>query len=266
MPSPGGTDRARSTSRTSSRRPGAPVRRVEIDQGRVDTGRWPYAIPAVRHLCKHGLDLGPGITVIIGSNGSGKSTIVEAIAANWARRVGAFRNDWMQSAVGRPSAEDSDLHRSIRLYFTRGGPTGGLFLRAERLHAQAGFFAGEKTRGRWSDRLGDAPILTRSHGEGFLEILNGMLAEPGLYLLDEPESALSFESSLTLLHILVQMRAHGSQIILATHSPMLAAVPDAQILQLDGDGIAPVDYDAAALVSNWRAFLEAPQRFLRHIG
>lgn len=246
----------------ASRQPGVPVTELTIDRGRVEADdRWPYTLPVVQQIRERGLPLQPGATVLIGQNGSGKSTIVEAVAAVWARRVTAFREDWLQQAVSQPSAEDSDLHRSLRLAYTRGGPTGGLFLRAERLHAQA---AGFSNRGRWAGRI-EGRLLNRSHGEGFLQILGGMTAEPGLYVLDEPESALSFDSCLILLAIMREMLAAGSQILLATHSPLLAALPDAQLMQLDGGGISPVDYDTCDLVTSWRSFLQAPESFLRHL-
>lgn len=248
--------------RPGGRQPGAPVTGLTIDRGQSDPQRWPYTVPAVRQVYDSGLALAPGATVLIGANGAGKSTLVEAIAAAWARRITAFREDWLQRSIAEPAAEDSDLHRSLRLAFTRGGPTGGLFLRAERLHAQAGQFSG---RGRWSDRI-DGPLLGRSHGEGFLQVLAGMVAEPGLYVLDEPESALSFDSSLVLLTILQDMIAAGSQVVLATHSPVLAALPGATLLQLDDRGIAPVAYDDCDLVTAWRAFLRRPEDFLRHLA
>lgn len=245
----------------AGRQPGAPVTGLTIDRGQVDPDRWPYTVPAVRQILKGGLALEPGATVLIGANGSGKSTIIEAVAAAWGRRMSAFREDWLQQAVAAPSAEDSDLHRALRLTFTRGGPTGGLFLRAERLHAQA---AGFTHRGRWSERV-EGPLLTRSHGEGFLQVLAGMIAEPGLYVLDEPESALSFNSCLVLLAIMTDMLAAGSQILLATHSPVLAALPGAHLRQLDEHGITPVDYDNSDLVTSWRGFLANPDAYLRHL-
>jgi predicted ATPase len=176
--------------------------------------------------------------------------------------VTTFRDDWLQQAVARPSDEDSDLHRALRLDYTIGGPAGGLFLRAERLHAQADAFS---KRGRWEERV-KRPLLTRSHGEGFLQVLAGMTAEPGLYVLDEPESALSFDSSLMLLTLMSDMRAAGSQIVLATHSPLLAALPGATILQLDEHGISPVEYDDTDLVQSWRSFLDNPEGYLRYLG
>lgn len=245
-----------------SRHPGSPVRRLTVDRGHVRADEWPWTIPAVRQVVRRGLDLDPGITVLLGPNGSGKSTLVEGVAGAWARMVSSFRSDWLQCAAAEPSEEDSLLYRGLRLDATRGGPSGGLFLRAERLHAQA---AGFSSRGRWRERVGPTPLLEQSHGEGFLAVLAGMAHEPGLYVLDEPEAALSFDSSLTLVQILLDLRAAGSQVVLATHSPVLAAVPGARLLQLGSDGIRPVAYDDTDVVVAWRGFLQDPQRYLRHL-
>src|SRR3954469_25482919 len=216
----------------------------------------------VRHVWRHGLMLGPGATILLGDNGSGKSTLVEAIAAAWARRITSFRSDWLQQMVATPSGEDSDLDRALRIAYTPGGCTGGMFLRAERLHAKAEAFS---SRGRWAERI-TTPLLEQSHGEGFLQVLGGMTAEPGLYVLDEPEAALSFQGCLALLSIMIEMLEAGSQLILATHSPLLAALPGADLLQLTADGINPVTtYDDTDLVSSWRAFLRAPEAYLRHL-
>jgi predicted ATPase len=246
----------------ATKQPGVPVRQVSVDTGQVVPDAWPWDVPAVRTLVDRGLDLDPGINVIIGPNGAGKSTLVEALAAAWGRRMSSFRDDWLQQSVALPSSEDSSLYRALRLHMTPGGPSGGLFLRAERLHAQSGQFS---ARGRWQERVGDRPLLQLSHGEGFLAVLQGMTGEPGFYVLDEPESALSFESSLALLQIMTDMRAAGSQIVLATHSPILASVPGARIRQVDSEGICDVTYDDSTLVRTWRSFLEAPERYLRHL-
>ena len=245
----------------ATRQPGAPVTRLSIDPGQADLNRWPYTLPVIAQIADEGLSLSPGATILIGQNGSGKSTLVEALAAVWARRITSFRTDWLQQAVARPSDEDSDLHRALRLSYTTGGPSGGLFLRAERMHSQAEGFS---SPGRWSDRV-EGSILTRSHGEGFLQVLAGMTAEAGLYVLDEPESALSFDSSLMLLTLMSDMCAAGSQIVLATHSPILAALPGALILQLDDQGIAPIEYNDTDLVHAWRSFLIDPDSYVRHL-
>src|SRR3954454_16589313 len=119
----------------------------------------------VRHVWQRGLMLGPGATILLGDNGSGKSTLVEAIAAAWARQISSFRSDWLQQMVATPSGENSDLHRALRIAYTRGGSTGGMFLRAERLHTQAEAFT---SQGRWAERI-ETPLLHQSHGEGFLQ-------------------------------------------------------------------------------------------------
>jgi predicted ATPase len=246
----------------ASRQPGAPVTGLSIDSGMARPREWPYTLPVVAQIAREGLELTSGATILIGHNGSGKSTLIEALAAVWGRRIASFRQDWVQKMAAMPSAEDSELFRALRLAYTIGGPTGGLFFRAERLHAQADAFT---QPGRWNDRLGDHPVLGRSHGEGFLEVLGGMCAEPGLYILDEPEAALSFDSSLTLLTLMSDMLAAGSQLVVATHSPILAALPGASLLQLDEQGIHPVDYDDSDLVTSWRSFMGAPGNYLRYL-
>lgn len=246
----------------ASRQPGVPIKAMSVDRGQAELDRWPYTLPVVAQIVEQGLTLNPGVTILIGQNGSGKSTLVEALAATWGRRVSTFRNDWLQRAAAMPSDEDSDLNQSLRLDYTLGGPSAGLFLRAERLHSQAGWFSGD---GRWGERMGRSDVLARSHGEGFLEILAAMVADPGLYVLDEPESALSFDSCLILLTLMADMTAAGSQIVLVTHSPILAALPGANLLQLDDDGIRPVTYDETDLVTSWRSFLDSPERYLRHL-
>jgi len=96
-------------------------------------------------------------------------------------------------------------------------------------------------------------------------VLAGMAAEAGLYVLDEPESALSFDSSLMLLAIMTDMVAAGSQILLATRSPILAALPGADLRVLDDRGIRAVSYDDSDLVTSWRHFLNHPENYLRHL-
>lgn len=240
---------------------GVPVQRITLDDSRV-VDRWPFTLPVVKEIHRHGLELNPGATIILGANGSGKSTIIEALAAAWARRARGKRNDWLLQAVTEPSHEDSDLHQALRLDCTRAGGQGGMLFRAERIHAQASLF---EHRGRWQEHLAPAPVLTQSHGEGFLQLLAGMTAEPGLYVLDEPESALSYDSNLVLVNLMADMVAAGSQLVLATHSPILAALPGATLLEFTTSGFGQVSYEQADVVTSWRAFLEDPNRYFRHL-
>ncbi len=104
-----------------------------------------------------------------------------------------------------------------------------------------------------------------SHGESFLELLGTYVSGDGFYVLDEPEAALSFRSCLGLLAALDDLRVKGAQVLCATHSPLLASLPGATILEVGEHGIRESTFDELDLVRDWRAFLDAPDRYLRHL-
>jgi predicted ATPase len=111
----------------------------------------------------------------------------------------------------------------------------------------------------------DAELHQQSHGEGFLDVLDRKFGGPGFYLMDEPEAPLSFVSTLGLVSRLDTLRAEGAQVVIATHSPVLTALPGATILELGSHGIRKVTWDELAIVSNWRRFLDSPDAFLRPV-
>lgn len=158
-------------------------------------------------------------------------------------------------------ATESVLADHLHLVRNAGATRRGYFLRAETMH---GFFTylerNPSTTGT------DIAFHNMSHGESFLELAVDRFKGPGLWVLDEPESALSFSGCLSLLAVLKDIRAAGdSQVILSTHSPVLAALPDAQILEVGPSGLRTSTWEDLDLVTNWRSFLDAPQRYLRHI-
>jgi hypothetical protein len=104
----------------------------------------------------------------------------------------------------------------------------------------------------------DADLTLQSHGEGFLTVLEVMFAEPGIYLMDEPVAALSFTSCLGLVSLLDRLAATGGQVICATHSPLLTALPGAQIFELGAHGIRPVAWTQLQFVDHWRRYLANP--------
>lgn len=242
---------------------GAPLRRIDVDKGKVRAGMWPYTIPAVTDLVANGFEPAPGLTVLIGENGSGKSTIVEAIAAAWARHVRAERRNVSLKVTAEPSAEDSDLHRALRLLGTRGGGKGGFFLRAETMH---NLFTAVGPSGPWTDRFGGVDLHARSHGQAFIQVLKTRVVERGLYLFDEPEAALSFTSCLGLIALLAQLPGEGSQAIVATHSPLIAATPGAKLIEVGEWGMREMAYEKLELVRSWRDFLASPERFVKYLG
>jgi predicted ATPase len=218
---------------------------------------WPFTIPAVAQLITEGgFEVPPGVTVLVGENGSGKSTLIEAFAAVYPRQ-GA------EPSVGPPLTHPgSPLHWHLKARTHGLAAPGGFFLRAEMMHAYlTRVDAYPHTARAW----GGQRMQQRSHGESFLEVLRHRFTDRGVYFLDEPESALSFQSSLALLVVLDALRAEGSQVIMATHSPVLAALPDATLIEVGEWGLRPVRWEELDLVQSWRGFLDAPQRWLRHL-
>ena len=233
----------------------APRREIDLDA-------WPFRIPAVRQLIDEGgFEVPSGVTILVGENGSGKSTLVEAFAAVYPRR-GAESASAIPVTGPAPSEEDSPLRWHLRAATHRLAAPGGFFLRAETMHEYLGAIDASGPEARaW----GGEKMSARSHGESFLAILRHRFADRGVYFLDEPESALSFRSSLALLVVLDALRQEGSQAVVATHSPLIAALPGATTIELGEWGMRPVAWEDLDLVQSWRGFLGAPQRWLRHL-
>jgi len=234
-----------------------PVRRIQVQpDAENDPGVWPYSLPPIAQLLREGLDLPSGVTFLVGENGSGKSTIVEAVAA----AVGLNPEGGSRNARHSTRVSESALHKSLQLVRSGGGARWSYILRAETMHGLYTYLedlpAGGGPR---------APLHEYSHGESFLHVLEQHFSEPGFYLLDEPESALSFSSCLALVGILDRLAREGGQVLCATHSPVLTALPGATILQLDEDGYSPVAWEDLALVDHYRRYLDDPRRYLRHI-
>ena len=235
-----------------------PIRRLEEDPSNVlDRQKWPAVLPPVAQVLEDGLDLTPA-TVLVGENGSGKSTIVEAIALAY----GLSPEGGSTGARHSTRASESLLADHLQLVRNAGTTRRGYFLRAETMH---GFFTylekNPSTSGRDDVRFHDM-----SHGESFLELAVNRFRGRGLWVLDEPESALSFSGCLSLLGVLKDLLASGeSQVIMSTHSPLLAALPGARILEVGPWGLRPQSWEELDLVDSWRSFLDAPQRYLRHL-
>ena len=232
-----------------------PVRRVVADsEAPVDSQDWPASIPAVAQVLRDGLELPAGVTLLVGENGSGKSTLVEAIAMAFGLAAeGGTRN--VQDGT---RATESPLHRWIGLERAPGAPRWGFFLRAETMH---GYFTRQESFS--TDR--DPRFHEMSHGESFLEVLRTRFDSPGLYCLDEPEAALSFSAQIALVGTLHDLAADGAQVLCATHSPLLAALPGARLLELGAWGIRETVWEELELVTHWRRYLDEPMKYLRHV-
>jgi predicted ATPase len=240
------------------------VRWVELDDAGGDPRRYPLNLPVVAGLRRAGrLPLDPGVTFLTGDNGAGKSTLVEAIA------VAAGFNPEGGSTNFRFStrATESDLGSYLKLVRGISKPRTGFFLRAESYYNVATELERLNTAdGHAFDSYGGRRPHQRSHGESFLDLATHRFGPRGLYLLDEPEAALSPQGCLAMLTRIRDLIQAGSQFVVATHSPILLAVPGARILHIAGDGtLAPVGYDEAEPVVLTRSFLADPRRYLRHL-
>ncbi len=221
---------------------------------------YPFCLNAVRHLKT--LPLHPKVTFLVGENGSGKSTLLEAIAvAAGFNAEGGSRNFAFSTR-----ASHSELYRFLRLVRGTKRPRDGFFLRAE------SFFNVATEIERLDEGEGGGPIIAsyggtslhaQSHGESFFALVNNRFRGDGLYLLDEPEAALSPSRQLALLTRLHQLVRRSSQFIIATHSPILMAYPDASIFQLTEKGPSPIRYEETEHFQVTRDFLAQRERMLR---
>ncbi len=249
---------------------------------------YPWSLPLLRSTSTIALD--PRVTLLVGENGSGKSTLIEAIAlATEVPTAGAhdLAHDPTLDAL-RPFAAALRLSwtaRSRRGLFLRAEDYFGYVQRhrtqqaalrreAERVaHEAADTFQLERER-RMAPFLGPAraadaryggDLDARSHGESFLAFFRARLGGRGLYLLDEPEAALSPLRQLALVALLREATERGAQFVIATHAPILMAFPGATILQLADDELLPARFDDLEAVRTLRAFLSDPDGFIRRL-
>jgi len=226
-------------------------------------GDYPFCLPFLQHLDR---TISSAVTIFVGENGSGKSTLLEAIAVLSRLPVsGGARADL---GAGHAPQERSALADVLRPSFRR-QPRDGYFLRAE---FQAHFAslldarAADPEFGRDPYTLyGGKSLHSRSHGEAFLAVIQSRFEE-GLFLLDEPEAALSPQRQLVLLaqmHALVE--AGSAQFLIATHSPILMTYPDAELVSFDDPALPSVNLEDTSHFQITRGMLENPTRYWRHL-
>jgi predicted ATPase len=216
--------------------------RVTLLRDRVENfDRYPFSLPAVRTL--ESIELHPRMTFLVGENGSGKSTLLEALAvALGFNPEGGSRNFNFSTR-----ASHSELHEYLRIAKGVRRPRDGFFLRAEswfNVGTEIEKLDAEPAPGPpIIDSYGGRSLHEQSHGESFMALLNKRFGGHGLYLLDEPEAALSPARQIEALQRLHELVLRGSQFVVATHSPILMAYPDALILHCTPGGLRPVRYE-----------------------
>lgn len=226
---------------------------VQLERDLVpDFAGYPFSVPAIRHLDR--LEFHPAVTFFIGENGSGKSTLLEALAVKLGYNPeGGGRNFQFASRDTH-----SSLPEFLRLERGVGHFTDGFFLRAEsfyNLASQIDDLGVEYGYGKKS-------LHAQSHGEAFLSLLLNRLEGDGVYLFDEPEAALSPQRQLSVLTLLHRLVYHQSQLVIATHSPILLAYPNARIYQFTASGIVEVKYTETEHYQVTKDFLNRHERML----
>jgi predicted ATPase len=244
------------------------LRKISILPDRVKDHRsYPFSVPAIGKLSE--LEIKSRACFFAGENGTGKSTLLEAIAAHYGFGPEGGNRNFSSDSTGS-NHSIGPLVRALRLSFDR--RTGaGFFLRAESFFNVATRIdeldAEPESGAPIRDSYGGRSLHVRSHGESFLTLLQSKFQREGLFLLDEPEAALSPQSQLAFLVLLHDvLRKHkGAQFIISSHSPILMGYPGAQILCFDGLRIHEIEYDELASAQIVRRFLNDRARFLQEL-
>jgi len=234
---------------------GAPfLRHVASLPEKVEPSRYPFNVRAF----SSGIDLafhGP-VTFFVGENGSGKSTLLEAIAECCGFNPEGGNRDHHRAVF----AERSPLSQALRLTW-QPKVTEGFFMRAESFYNFATYIDGVSDL----QAYGGKSLHEQSHGESFIALFAHRF-EQGIYILDEPEAALSPQRQLTFLRIIHDLTASGhAQFLIATHSPIILSYPGAVLFSLDEDAIQEVAYRETKHFLITRDFLNAPERFFKHL-
>ncbi|MEJ7558862.1 MAG: AAA family ATPase [Pedobacter sp.] len=232
----------------------------------LDDGSYLQNIPSLNKGLQ--LRLKKNVTFFVGENGSGKSTLLEGIAEKCGFNLrGGNRNHNLNTGY-RFNGYESPLTRTLALTWTPRRINDGFFIRAESFFNFASYIddlVREDTSGRMLEAYGGRLLHEQSHGESFLSLFNNQF-ESGIYILDEPEAALSPARIMAFMSVIDELDKSGrAQSIIATHSPILICYPGAVIYQFDEEGVRETTYEETEHFTLTKSFLNNPKLFLRHL-
>lgn len=238
------------------------IRRIQLNKNKIDNpNTYPFNLPVLKNLDI--IDFHPNVTFIVGENGSGKSTLLEAIAVSYGfNPEGGTKNFTFQT-------RDSHSNLHDYLHITKGIklPKNGFFLRAETTYNLATDIderdEDQEQRGpRIIDSYGGKSLHKQSHGESFFAIFLNRFGPKGIYILDEPEAALSPSRQMSMITRMDELVKEGCQFIIATHSPILMAYPKSTIYEIKDEKIKEVSYEETEHFQITQSFLNNKNKFL----
>lgn len=241
------------------------VRDIRIDrEGLVHSASYVKDLPFIQNLKEDTIPLTSPVTFFVGENGSGKSTLIEAIAIS----AGLNPEGGSKNFRFSTRASHSELHRYLRL----SRPTGKKWRDSYFLRAESFFNVATNieeldegpTFNDWDiiDTYGGKSLHEQSHGESFFALMKSRFCGKGLYILDEPEAALSPARQISMLHLMRDLAEQGSQFIISTHSPILTAYPGAQIYEFRENGLCETVWERTDNYILMKRFLASPGYFL----
>ena len=231
------------------------IKGINIDWSKISERSYLRGIEAVSQISE--LSFSKPVTFFVGENGSGKSTILEAVAVAYGFNPEGGTRNYSFSTYD----SHSELCNAMRLIRGYSKPGWGYFLRAE------SFYNVATAEDEYSRGPGGRPqhFHERSHGESFLAMAQNNFKGNGIYLLDEPEAALSPQRQLTLLLEIERCAREGSQFIIVSHSPILLGIPDAEILSFDEGYVHTLEYEETESYQVTKMFLENRDQMLSHL-
>lgn len=236
------------------------IREVILDRNEIENfNRYPFNLPIIKKLNK--LKLHPKVTFIIGENGSGKSTLLEAIATSYGFNPEGGTKNFSFSTYD----SHSELHKYIKLIKGMKMPKDGFFLRAESIYNLASNIEELDREGmgnRIIDSYGGMSLHEQSHGESFFAIMMNRFSRKGLYILDEPEAALSPSRQMAMISRMNELVNQDCQFIISTHSPILMSYPRSIIYEIKDGYLRDVSYEDTDHYQITKEFLNNTEKFL----
>lgn len=235
------------------------IRSVKLERLTKELG-YTAKLSAVKSLAEaEELAFTSPVTYFAGENGTGKSTLLEAIAVKYGFNAEGGSLHFSFSTKETHSA----LHNAIKLVRGIERPKTGFFLRAESFYNAASYI--DTLGSEILDAYGGKSLHEQSHGESFFSLVMNRFKGHGLYILDEPEAALSPSRQMSLLIRIKELADSGSQFIIATHSPIILAYPDSVIYELTENGISETAYEDTEVYGVMKAFMDSPKRMIDHL-